>query len=48
MAELLQRAIPTINEYIKIAYDEGELDRESTIRKFRIVRDEGQVSYARY
>jgi hypothetical protein len=38
MAELFQKSIPTINEHIKNAYDEGELDENSTIRKFRIVQ----------
>ncbi|MDZ7363401.1 MAG: virulence RhuM family protein [candidate division KSB1 bacterium] len=40
MAELFQKSIPTINEHIKNAYDEGELDEKSTIRKFRIVQTE--------
>jgi hypothetical protein len=40
MAELFQKSIPTINEHIKNAYDESELDEKSTIRKFRIVQAE--------
>lgn len=40
MAELFQKSVPTINEHIKNAYDEGELDEKSTIRKFRIVQAE--------
>ncbi len=42
MAELFQRNIPTINEHIKNIYEEGELDEEATIRKFRIVQTEGK------
>ncbi|HEX9654979.1 MAG TPA: RhuM family protein, partial [bacterium] len=42
MAELFQRNVPTINEHIKNIYEEGELDEEPTIRKFRIVQTEGK------
>ncbi len=41
MAELFQVTIPTINEHIKTIYDDGELEVEATIRKFRIVQTEG-------
>src|SRR5437868_2897433 len=41
LAELFQKGVPTINEHIQNVYEEGELDRESTIRKFRIVQIEG-------
>jgi len=41
MSELFQKSAPTINEHIKNIYDEGELDRPSTTRKFRIVQMEG-------
>lgn len=41
MSELFQKDVRTINEHIKNIYDEGELEPESTIRKFRIVRTEG-------
>ena len=34
-------AVPTINEHLKNIYSTGELDREATIRKFRIVQTEG-------
>lgn len=46
MAELFQKDVRTINEHLKNAYEEGELEPEATIRKFRIVREEGarQVS----
>ncbi|MES2264419.1 MAG: virulence RhuM family protein [Pseudomonadota bacterium] len=41
MAELFQKDVRTINEHLQNIYDEGELDPEATIRKFRIVRQEG-------
>ncbi|HNQ74540.1 MAG TPA: virulence RhuM family protein [Verrucomicrobiota bacterium] len=41
MAELFQKDVRTINEHIRNIFEEGELSRESTIRKFRIVRPEG-------
>lgn len=40
MAELFQVGVNAINYHIKEIYECGELDREATIRKFRIVRDE--------
>ena len=42
MAELFQVTVPTINEHIKNIFKEGELDPNPTIRKFRIVREEGK------
>lgn len=46
MAELYQKDVRTINEHLKTIYAEQELDEAATIRKFRIVRQEGarQVS----
>lgn len=41
MADLFQKDVRTVNEHLGNIYDEGELDRASTIRKFRIVRREG-------
>jgi hypothetical protein len=41
IAELYQKGINTINEHIKNIYIEGELDENSTIRKNRIVQNEG-------
>ena len=41
MADLFQKDIRTINEHIGNIYQEGELQPEATIRKFRIVQDEG-------
>ena len=40
MAILFEKGIPTINEHIKNIYKEKELDKNSTIRKFRIVQTE--------
>ena len=41
MAELFQKDVRTINEHLVNIYEEGEVSREATIRKFRIVRLEG-------
>src|SRR5688500_16293043 len=41
MAELFQKSVPTINEHIKNAFDEGEVSPAATIRNFRIVQTEG-------
>jgi hypothetical protein len=41
IAELFQKDVRTINEHLVNIFDEGELSREGTIRKFRIVRLEG-------
>ncbi|ODP30345.1 DNA ligase (NAD(+)) [Paenibacillus nuruki] len=41
MAELFQKSISTINEHIKNIYEENELTEEATIRKNRIVQNEG-------
>ena len=42
MAELFQKDVRTINEHIKNVLHEGELEHDPTIRKFRIVQQEGQ------
>ena len=42
MAELFQKDVRTINEHLVHIYEEGELERDRTIRKFRIVRTEGK------
>lgn len=47
MAELFQKNVRTINEHIKNIFSEGELDPESTIRKFRIVQKEGHRNVER-
>ena len=47
IAELFQKDVRTINEHLVNIFDEGELRREPTIRKFRIVRSEGGRQVAR-
>jgi len=47
MAELFQVKVPTINEHLKGIFAEGEADPGATIRKFRIVRQEGERQVAR-
>jgi hypothetical protein len=42
IAELFEKDVRTINEHLLNIFDEGELRREATIRKFRIVRTEGK------
>ncbi len=41
LSELFQKSVPTINEHIRNVFAEGELDAGATIRKSRIVQDEG-------
>ena len=41
MADLFQTTVPNINIHLKNIYDEGELDRNSTIKDSLIVRMEG-------
>lgn len=47
IAELFQKDVRTVNEHLQNIYAEGELDAGATIRKFRIVRSEGNRSVAR-
>ena len=47
MAELYQKDIRTINEHLKNIFAEGELSSAATIRKFRIVRMEGEREVTR-
>ena len=47
MAELFAVSVPTINEHLKNIYETGELQREATIRKFRIVHVEGGRNVSR-
>lgn len=47
IAELFHKDVRTINEHLVNIYEEGELTREATIRKFRIVRPEGNRSVER-
>ena len=41
MSELFDKSVKTINEHVQNVYAEGELQPEATIRKSRIVQDEG-------
>ena len=41
IAELFEVSVPTVNEHLKRALTEGEVDPAATIRSFRIVRQEG-------
>lgn len=41
MAELFNVSVSTINEHLKSIFNTGELSKEATIRKFRIVQNEG-------
>ena len=47
LAELFQKDVRTINEHIQNIYEEDELDRVATLRKFRMVRAEGTRQVAR-
>jgi hypothetical protein len=41
MAELFDRDVKTIGKHINNVFDEGELDRNSTVAKFATVQNEG-------
>ena len=47
IAELFKKDVRTINEHLANIFEEGELSREATIRKFRIVRLEGKREVTR-
>ena len=47
MATLYDVSIPTINEHIKKVFSDSELQENSTIRKFRIVQQEGSRQVSR-
>jgi hypothetical protein len=47
MAELFGKDVRTISEHLQSIYQEDELSAERTIRKFRIVRQEGSRQVAR-
>jgi hypothetical protein len=47
MAELFGTAKSTISEHLKNIFESGELQREATVRKFRIVQKEGNREVAR-
>ncbi|WP_397596974.1 virulence RhuM family protein [Silanimonas sp.] len=41
MAALYDVSVPTVNEHLAAAFEDGEIEPERTIRKFRIVQVEG-------
>jgi hypothetical protein len=43
MAELFDKDVRTINEHIKNVFNEGELEKNSVIRKFRITASDGKT-----
>lgn len=47
ISEIYQKDVRTINEHLMNIYQEGELERNATIRKFRIVRQEGTQEVSR-
>jgi len=47
IAELFDVSVPTVNEHIKNIFNDSELEKNSTIRKFRIVQKEGNRNIAR-
>lgn len=47
MADLFGKDVRTINDHLQNLFEEGELDPGSTIRKFRIVRTEGEREVVR-
>ncbi len=47
IAALFEKDVRTINEHLVNIFEEGELRREATIRKFRIVRFEGKREVTR-
>jgi hypothetical protein len=47
IAELFQKDVRTINEHIRNLFEDGELEPRRTIRKFRIVRREGDREVSR-
>gem|GEM_PF-2630629 len=44
---MYQVSVVTVNEHLHNIYEDGELDRNRTIRKFRIVRLEGSRDVVR-
>lgn len=47
IARLFQVSVPTVSEHLKGVFAEGELAPEATVRKLRIVRQEGPREVAR-
>lgn len=48
MAALYNVDVRTINEHIKKIYSDAELEKDATIRNFRIVQTEGSRQVTRY
>ncbi|MBQ2638106.1 death-on-curing protein, partial [Candidatus Saccharibacteria bacterium] len=47
ISELFNTGLPTINHHLKSIFESGELDPNRTIRKNRIVRQEGKRQVTR-
>lgn len=47
MSMLFDDSIKTINEHLQNIYESGELEKEATVRKFRMVQIEGTRRVAR-
>ena len=47
MADLFQIGVGTVNHHLKAIFDEGELQAGATIRRYRIVQNEGARQIAR-
>jgi hypothetical protein len=47
ISELFQVAVPTVNEHLKGIFGDRELEAAATIRRFRIVRQEGSRAVSR-
>lgn len=47
MAQLYDVSVAAVNQHIRKIYDDGELDREATIKKFLIVQTEGSRQVSR-
>lgn len=47
MAQLFDVTVPNISEHLSTIYEQGEITREATIRKFRTVQTEGSREVAR-
>jgi len=43
LADLFQKDVRTVNEHIQNVFSEGELERNSVIRKFRITATDGKI-----
>lgn len=43
MSELFKKRLPTINEHVGNIFREGELEKKSVIRNFRITASDGKI-----